>query len=60
MTAFNIGGMTLHSCLGLRIYLGKWNVDELITRIKNSNESYERWKEIEILLIDENTEFWKF
>ena len=54
LAAFNIGGMTLHSCLGLGKYLGDWSVNELITRIKNSSRSYGRWKEIEVLLIDES------
>jgi len=46
-----IGGQTLHSYLGIR--LGKGSVGKLYNMISNSKKYLNRWKKLEVLLIDE-------
>lgn len=51
ISALLIKGTTLHSYLG--IGLGRLSVDKLYTKIKKAQYSFQRWKNLDILVIDE-------
>lgn len=51
ISALNFGGTTLHSFLG--IGLGNGTVDELVKKVKGNFSIKARWKNIQILIIDE-------
>lgn len=51
VAAFNIGGQTLHSWMG--IGLGDEDTVSLIARVKKSKKAQERIKNVKVLLIDE-------
>ena len=51
VSALLMNGVTLHSYLG--IGLGKGNVEQLYLRIIQNNFIRKRWKELEVLIIDE-------
>jgi len=51
IAAENIKGTTLHSFAG--IGLGEGNVDQLISKIKNSKPATQRWKRVKYLIVDE-------
>lgn len=51
ISALVIGGSTLHSYLG--IGLGKANVDILFSQIKSKKRIFDRWRNLDILIIDE-------
>lgn len=51
LAAYNIGGMTINSYLGIGI--GKGTPDEIFRRIKNNKKIKERWLNLNVLIIDE-------
>ncbi|KAH3661762.1 hypothetical protein OGAPHI_005940 [Ogataea philodendri] len=51
LAACNVGGQTLHSFTG--IGLGEASVDILVRRVKRNPRMKRRWKELEVLIIDE-------
>ncbi|KAM9919655.1 hypothetical protein OXX59_007781 [Metschnikowia pulcherrima] len=51
LAACNIGGITLHSFAG--IGLGKGDLDALVKTVRRNRKSVTRWKETEVLIIDE-------
>jgi ATP-dependent DNA helicase PIF1 len=51
ISALLIGGTTLHSFLG--IGLGNGSVDELVKKIMRSKKAVQRWKNTDVLIIDE-------
>lgn len=51
LAACNIGGMTLHSLTG--IGLGKGDARTLLKRVKRQQRNRKRWKNLEVLIIDE-------
>ncbi|BFU25257.1 DNA repair and recombination protein, putative [Entamoeba histolytica HM-1:IMSS-B] len=51
IAACNIGGTTLHSFAG--IGLGDQSVDILYTKVIKNRTAFEKWRKVEVLLIDE-------
>ncbi|KAL1916748.1 uncharacterized protein VTP21DRAFT_5452 [Calcarisporiella thermophila] len=51
MAACNIGGCTVHSFAG--IGLGNGTIDQIISRVIKNRKSAERWRALEVLIIDE-------
>lgn len=51
LAACNIGGITLHSFAG--IGLGKGDLDSLVKTVKKNRKVVNRWKETQVLIIDE-------
>ena len=51
LLAINIGGVTLHSFAGIR--LGNAATDKLIKSITKSKKHSARWKQCEVLIVDE-------
>lgn len=51
LAACNIGGQTIHRFLG--IGLGEGTVDAMASAIKKKPQSYKRWKNLKVLIIDE-------
>ena len=51
LAACNIGGMTLHSFAG--IGLGKGDSATLLKKVKRQQRNRKRWKNLEVLIIDE-------
>ncbi|KAG7898101.1 hypothetical protein KL935_004654 [Ogataea polymorpha] len=51
LAACNIGGQTLHSFTG--IGLGDAPADKLVKKIKRNSKMKDRWRDLEVLIIDE-------
>lgn len=51
LAAYNIGGMTINSYLGIGIGLG--TPQDILRRIKNNKKIKQRWLDLNVLIIDE-------
>lgn len=51
VSAVNVSGCTIHRWSGIR--LGKESVQKIVKRIKNSKSTVDRWRNVDILCIDE-------
>ncbi|KAJ0412157.1 hypothetical protein ATCC90586_005770 [Pythium insidiosum] len=53
IAAYNIGGMTLHHFAGLDVRSTTSSIDELVTLVKRKRDAVQRWRTVDVLVIDE-------